>query len=305
MRAVVMPAQLAGKNSKIMVWSTVRRSGDAASLRAQAKRSRSKSRMPLMDRHGRQGASRWRERTGTVKTYGRWHRGQVANSIVQIRASSKLHRATITSALFLANCAQTAPAPELGGRSFSRVLQPLRGLQSPLVQPAGSSHPIGGALASELPGKRGKSPGRHPPTACQCTSVMPAKAGIHLSSRNKLLDGTPPSRGRRCGRFRSAFPPANRRQPPFPGSKARRKTPRSGSVIKFDPHPALPGLGRAYFMRKSALVLPLARKGFIQRGAGPRPLHSSPEGPRYLAGCLPRGCLVSRLAACAFRPNNS
>ena len=32
--------------------------------------------------------------------------------------------------------------------------------------------------------KRGKSPGRHPPTACQCTSVMPAQAGIHGSKKH-------------------------------------------------------------------------------------------------------------------------
>ena len=39
------------------------------------------------------------------------------------------------------------------------------------------------------PGKRGRSPGRHPPTACQCTSVMPAKAGIHGSKKHRSRMG--------------------------------------------------------------------------------------------------------------------
>ena len=30
-------------------------------------------------------------------------------------------------------------------------------------------------------------------------SVIPAKAGIHLSNWSKLLYGAPPARGRRCG----------------------------------------------------------------------------------------------------------
>ncbi len=36
-------------------------------------------------------------------------------------------------------------------------------------------------------------------------SVIPAKAGIHLSSWNKLLYGYPPSRARRCGRHFDRF----------------------------------------------------------------------------------------------------
>src|ERR1700749_4208040 len=57
-----------------------------------------------------------------------------------------------------------------------------------------------------------------------------------------------------------------------------------------------------YLMRKSALVFPFARSGFIHRGACPFPLHSSPFGPRYLGGNLPRRCLVPRLR-CVDDPN--
>ena len=36
-------------------------------------------------------------------------------------------------------------------------------------------------------------------------SVIPAKAGIHFRGQNKLLDGSPPTRGRRCGIKRYAL----------------------------------------------------------------------------------------------------
>jgi Endonuclease related to archaeal Holliday junction resolvase len=68
------------------------------------------------------------------------------------------------------------------------------------------------------------------------------------------------------------------------------------------------GLFLIYFIRKSAFVFPFASNGFIQRGAGPLPLHSSPLGPRYLAGCFPLACRVSRVPRwrdTEGSPNNS